>query len=307
MVAQQLHRLLLDMAGLLRASGRDPDLAPEYEQRAAQLKEAINALALDQQGYYKRVLSLDPAVEELGSSASRVREDLPRAADIRHPERRGRPGPGGSWSCRRWSENLDTEFGAMLCFPPFTDLAQRNRLPRRSWGIEKEPPAVKENGSIFMHLNGWLVQAYALLGHGHKAVAHYLKCLPENLSADQERYRAEPYVYPEFVHGRAAEEFGRGGHTWLTGTAPTMHTALLEYIFGLKPDYAGLRIDPCVDPSWTDFSVTAPFPRRQLPDPFPQPGGGGARGQVDQRGWKARSRATCCRSSRMGKRTKSKC
>ena len=65
--------------------------------------------------------------------------------------------------------NLDTEFGAMLCFPPFTDLAKRNRLPKRSWGIEKEPPAVKENGSIFMHLNGWLVQAYALLGHGSQA------------------------------------------------------------------------------------------------------------------------------------------
>jgi cellobiose phosphorylase len=90
-------------------------------------------------------------------------------------------------------------------------------------------------------------------------VAQFLKCLPENLSSDQKRYRAEPYIYPEFVHGRAAEEFGRGGHTWLTGTAPTMHTALLEYIFGLKPDYDGLRIDPCVDPSWADFSVVRQF------------------------------------------------
>jgi cellobiose phosphorylase len=38
-----------------------------------------------------------------------------------------------------------------------------------------------------------------------------------------------------------------------------MHTALLEYIFGLKPDFDGLRIDPCVDPSWTDFSVMRQF------------------------------------------------
>jgi cellobiose phosphorylase len=38
-----------------------------------------------------------------------------------------------------------------------------------------------------------------------------------------------------------------------------MHTALLEYIFGLKPEYEGLRIDPCVDPAWTDFSVTRKF------------------------------------------------
>jgi len=38
-----------------------------------------------------------------------------------------------------------------------------------------------------------------------------------------------------------------------------MHTALLEYIFGLQPDYDGLRIDPCVDPAWMDFSVQRQF------------------------------------------------
>jgi cellobiose phosphorylase len=258
MVAQQLHRLLLDMAGLLRAAGKDPELAAEYDLRAASLKEAINTLALDPQGYYKRVLSLDPAVEELGSSSNQfgkiflepqIFAILGGLADPARAER----------ILRAVEHDLDSEFGAALCFPPFTDLARRNMLPGRSWGIEKEPPAVKENGSIFMHLNGWLVQAYAMRGQGHKAVAHYLKCLPENLSADQDRYKAEPYVYPEFVHGREAEEFGRGGHTWLTGTAPTMHTALLEYIFGLKPEYGGLRIDPCVDPSWTDFSVLRHF------------------------------------------------
>ncbi len=258
MVAQQLHRILLDMAGLLRACNREPDTASEYVQRAATLKEAINTLALDPQGYYKRILSLDPAVEELGSSINtfgkiflepQIFAILGGVADEARAE----------LVLKAVEENLDTEFGAMLCFPPFTDLAQRNLLPKRSWGIEKEPPSVKENGSIFMHLNGWLVQAYAVQGHGKKAVAHYLKCLPENLSSDQVRYRAEPYVYPEFVHGSQAEEFGRGGHTWLTGTAPTMHTALLEYIFGLKPEYHGLRIDPCVDPSWADFSVTRHF------------------------------------------------
>jgi cellobiose phosphorylase len=258
MVAQQLHRLLLDMAGLLRACGREPELAREYEHRTAQLKEAINTLALDRQGYYKRVLSLDPAVEDLGSSSSlegqiflepQIFAILGGVADPARAET----------VLRAVEQNLDSEFGAMLCFPAFTDLAQRNLLPKRPWGIEKEPPAIKENGSIFMHLNGWLVQAYAMQGHGRKAVAHFLKCLPENLSTDQDRYRAEPYVYPEFVHGQAAEEFGRGGHTWLTGTAPTMHTALLEYIFGLKPEYDGLRIDPCVDPSWKEFSVVRQF------------------------------------------------
>jgi cellobiose phosphorylase len=258
MVAQQLHRLLLDMAGLLRACGRDLELAADYEHRAAQLKEAIQAHALDDQGYYKRVLSLDPQVEELGSSLSQFgrifleTQVFAILGGVADPAR-------AELVLQAVEQNLDGEFGARLCFPPFTDLAQQNILPQRSWGIEKEPPAVKENGSIFMHLNAWLVQAYAMRGHGRKVLAHYLKCLPENLSADQERYRAEPFVYPEFVHGREAEDFGRGGHTWLTGTAPTMHTALLEYIFGLKPEYGGMRIDPCVDPAWTNFSIERSF------------------------------------------------
>ena len=272
MVAQQLHRLLLDMAGLLRASSRDLEQASDYEQRAARLREAILTHALDAQGYYKRLLSLDAAVEELGSSLSlfgkiflepQIFAILSGVADPARAE----------LVLKAVEQHLDTEFGAMLCSPPFTDLAKHNRLPGGSWGIEKEPPSVKENGSIFMHLNGWLVQAYAMLGHGRQAVAYYLKCLPENLSADQERYRAEPYVYPEFVHGREAEEFGRGGHTWLTGTAPTMHTALLEYIFGLKPDFRGLRIDPCVDPAWTEFSVLRQFRGASYRIHFHNPGG----------------------------------
>ena len=285
MVAEQLHGLLLDMAGMLRASGRDLDLAQEYEKRAAQLREAINSFALDQQGYYKRVLSLDPEVEELGSSANRFGKIFlePQIfailSGVADPAR-------AEMVLRAVEQNLDTEYGAMLCYPPFTDLAQRNRLPSRSWGIEKEPPAVKENGSIFMHLNGWLVQAYAMLGHGHQALAHYLKCLPENLSADQDRYKAEPYVYPEFVHGREAEEFGRGGHTWLTGTAPTMHTALVEYIFGLKPDYNGLMHRSVRGSRLDRFLGSAGLPRRHLSDPLPQPAGGRARGQVHHCGRK---------------------
>jgi len=188
MVAEQLHRLLMDMSGLLRAGGRDLDQVPEYESCALELRQAIRAHALDPQGYYKRLLSLDPEWQDLGSSAS------PFAKTFLEPQifaiLSGVANPArAELVLQEVEKNLDTEYGAMLLFPPFTELAKENRLPGRPWGIEKEPPSVKENGSIFMHLNGWLVQAYALQGHGRKAVAHYLKCLPENLSSDQERYR----------------------------------------------------------------------------------------------------------------------
>lgn len=95
-------------------------------------------------------------------------------------------------------------------------------LPAKTWNIEKEPPGMKENGGIFMHLNAWLVESWCRAGRGREAAALYRKTLPENLSENRDIYRWEPFVYPEYVRASKETGFGRGGHTWLTGTAPTM-------------------------------------------------------------------------------------
>jgi cellobiose phosphorylase len=258
MVTQQLYKVLVDMAELLRVSKKSEELSTEYTQRAEILTEALEKFAIDDEGYYKRALSLIPEKSDLGSSKNRDAKIFLETqtfgincevADTKRTEA----------VLAKVEEHLDTEFGAELCSPAFEDLAQRDVLPDRSWNIEKEPPGLKENGSVFMHLNAWLVQSYARAGKGKKAVAQYLKCMPENLSADQDRYGAEPYIYPEYVCGRPAESFGRGGHTWLTGTAPTMHQSLIDYIFGIRADYDGLIIDPCIDPEWREFTITRNF------------------------------------------------
>ncbi|MGM0444242.1 MAG: GH36-type glycosyl hydrolase domain-containing protein [Fibrobacterota bacterium] len=258
MVAQQLYKVFMDMIGLFRASGKASDLISEYESRAETLRDAIEKYCVDDEGYYKRALSLIPDKPDLGSSRNEFGRIFlePQAfgincgvADTDRMEN----------VMKGVEEYLDTDYGAELCYPAFTDLAERDILPERTWNIEKEPPGIKENASIFMHLNAWLIQSYAKLRKGKKAVDYYLKCLPENLAADQDRYGAEPYVYPEYLCGRAAESFGRGGHTWLTGTAPTMHQSLIESIIGLKADYRGLRVDPCIDPSWPKFTVKRSF------------------------------------------------
>ncbi len=103
------------------------------------------------------------------------------------------------------------------------------------------------------------MQAYCVAGRGKAATALYRKTLPERMAGDADRYRCEPYVYPEYVRGKDSPGHGRGGHTWLTGTAPTMHTALVEYIFGIKADYSGLRLDPCFDPNWKELRARRHF------------------------------------------------
>ena len=258
MVAQQLYKILIDAAELLNNAGRDKNLADEYIARSKKLYAAIEKYAIDKEGYYIRALSLAPNKKDLG------RSENAEAKIFLEPQTFGincgtADANRAKIAIQKVEEYLDSEFGAQICFPVFKGLAEREELPARSWNTEKEPPAMKENGSIFMHLNAWLVQSYAILNRGTDAVNFYTKCLPENLASDQDRYKSEPYIYPEYVRGRGGLGFGQGGHTWLTGTAPTMHQSLTEWVLGLRPDYDGLTIDPKISKDWKEFSAKRIF------------------------------------------------
>ena len=258
MASQQLYKVLIDTAGLLTAAGRDSALADEYKARAEKIYKALEKYAIDKEGYYIRALSRSKEKQDLGRSENK------EAKIFLEPQIFGvncetADADRAKIAIKKTEEYLDSEAGAQICFPVFSGLARREELPSRSWNIEKEPPAMKENGSIFMHLNAWLTQSYAILNRGTDAVNFYEKCLPENLSENQDRYRCEPYVYPEYVRGRGGLGFGQGGHTWLTGTAPTMHQSLTEWILGIQPDYSGLRINPKIHKNWKEYSVVRNF------------------------------------------------
>lgn len=258
MVAQQLYAAFNQMAELFEASSRKEELASAYRENARVIKEAIYKYGMDKEGYFIRATSVDNKKNHLGSSENKTARIFLETqtfginCGVTEGEQSGQ-------ILDAVEKYLDSDFGAMLCFPYFTDLSEKGILPEKSWNIEKEPPGIKENGGIFMHLNAWLVQSYCIAGRGNDGVAHYLKNLPENMSSDQDRYKSEPYVYPEYVRGKGVDQHGRGGHTWLTGTAPTMHAALTEYIYGVRADYKGLEIDPCVDKNWDEFSLERNF------------------------------------------------
>ena len=257
-VAQQLYKTMLDAADLLKAADREAGLADEYRSRAKRIYDSLEKYAIDSEGYYVRALSRTADKKDLG------RSEHPEAKIFLEPQTFGinfntADENRAKIVIQKVEQYLNSDFGAELCFPVYNGLSHRDELPSRTWSIEKEPPAMKENGSIFMHLNAWLIQSYAMLNRGTDAVLFYEKCLPENLAGDQDRYRSEPYVYPEYVRGRGGLGFGQGGHTWLTGTAPTMHQSFTEWILGLQPDYDGLRIYPRISKNWKEFSARRNF------------------------------------------------
>jgi len=55
--------------------------------------------------------------------------------------------------------------------------------------------------------------------------------------------------------GRDAPTSGEGKNSWLTGTVAWSFVALTQYILGIRPDFNGLIIDPCIPSSWEKFSI----------------------------------------------------
>ena len=61
------------------------------------------------------------------------------------------------------------------------------------------------------------------------------------------------------VAGPYAPKFGQAKNSWLTGTAAWTFYAASQGILGVKPDYDGLRIDPCLPAQMTDIRITRKF------------------------------------------------
>ena len=69
----------------------------------------------------------------------------------------------------------------------------------------------------------------------------------------------EPYVYSQMIAGKAAARPGEAKNSWLTGTAAWNYVAVSQWILGVRPDFDGLRIQPCLPSELTDVRVTRLF------------------------------------------------
>ncbi|MDR3687751.1 MAG: hypothetical protein P4L46_00110 [Fimbriimonas sp.] len=125
--------------------------------------------------------------------------------------------------------------------------------------VSSYPPGVKENAGIFCHNNTWIHLAWCHLGDGDRALEYYLSICPSAKQDQIETYRSEPYVYAQMIAGRDAPCYGEAKNSWLTGTAAWTFVSVSQGILGIKPDYHGIRIDPCIPREWHGFTATRHF------------------------------------------------
>jgi cellobiose phosphorylase len=150
-------------------------------------------------------------------------------------------------------ERLDCEYGIVLNNPAFT------KYYIEYGEISTYPPGYKENAGIFCHNNPWIMIGETLLGHGDKAFEYYQKIAPAYLEEISDLHKTEPYVYAQMIAGKDAFKPGEAKNSWLTGTAAWNYYAITQYILGIKPEYNGLSINPCIPNNWKEFTVTRRF------------------------------------------------
>ena len=151
------------------------------------------------------------------------------------------------------SKYLATEYGLMLCDPPYTN-TDYTIIRAQLFN-----PGLKENGGIFIHTQGWAVIAEAMLGRGNKAYNYLRAYLPAAFNNHAEIRETEPYVVCQSTHSKYSPGFGKSRIPWLSGSATWTFYAITQYILGIRPDYQGLVIDPCIPSNWKGYSVERIF------------------------------------------------
>ncbi len=151
------------------------------------------------------------------------------------------------------NKRLASDAGLMVLDPPVTKLdpdIMRARLFN---------PGMKENGAVFCHTQGWVVMAESMLGNGDRAYQYLRSFMPAAYNEKAEIRESEPYVYCQSTHSKYSPRYGASRLPWLTGAATWAYHATSQYMLGIRPEYDGLMIDPCIPASWDGFEATRQF------------------------------------------------
>ncbi|MFP4697938.1 MAG: GH36-type glycosyl hydrolase domain-containing protein [Eubacteriales bacterium] len=150
-------------------------------------------------------------------------------------------------------KHLNTDYGLILQTPAYSE------YHLELGEISSYPPGYKENAGIFCHNNPWVMIGETVLGRGDKAFEYYKKIAPAYLEEISETHKVEPYVYAQMIAGKDAATHGEAKNSWLTGTAAWNYVAIAKWILGIRPDYNGLIVDPCIPKDWDGFEVKRIF------------------------------------------------
>lgn len=153
---------------------------------------------------------------------------------------------------------LASPWGIALCHPPFV------QTPVKVMRAVLFNPGTKENGGIFSHTQSWAVLAETARGNGDQAYAYFRAFMPAAQNDQAEVREIEPYVHCQSTHAPQSKKFGHSRVPWLSGTASWSYYTATQHILGLRPEFEGLRIDPCIPHEWPGFTAVRRYRGKKL-------------------------------------------
>jgi len=259
-----LHLLVIRnlrlLAELAAATGRRAE-AKKYLAMRAEMSRAFNRAAWDGQWY---IYGWDDAGAPIGSRRSpegKIHANVQTWALMEGVA----PSARAAKLWRAIDKYLWTDLGLITCWP-----AHYKTQPTGA-NIRGLAPGTYENAAVYCHGTTFYMAACAACGRGDRALAAAAAMLPTN--PKNPRSDLEPYGVTNFYCGPDSRNFGRAPHSWFTGSAAWLLFVGWEGLLGIQPEFAGLRLAPCVPRAWTRWTATREFRGARYAMTFRKPRG----------------------------------
>ncbi len=250
MLSQMYAEALREMAALVEFMGTE-DKQADYQSRRAAILTAINTTAWDGDWYTR---CFDDNGRPIGSHINEYGQMffesqawglISGAADADRAET----------ILKSCDDILGTPLGYRLLAPTYREID--DNIGR----ISSMEPGICENGTIYSHLNVWMMMGLLRMGMADRALELWRDNAPGYFhTADDLRHMSPPYMYANCFYGPDHRNKAfQMEFTWITGSLAWFNNVMLTEMLGAKPDYAGLRIDPCLPSDWKECAVERYF------------------------------------------------
>lgn len=147
---------------------------------------------------------------------------------------------------------LETPLGTLVSWP-----AYHNYISNIGQMTQK-PAGVHENGGVYLHPCCWKLAVDSILGDNEKVQRGLKKILP--FHEEYHLKKCEPYIMcNSYFNEETGYRNGTAGQTWRSATGPWLTKALLQYVLGIRAEFEGLRLQPCLPAEWRECSFIKTF------------------------------------------------
>lgn len=155
-------------------------------------------------------------------------------------------------ACKR---ELGSPFGYLFLSPVFTEFDPE--IGR----ISSMEPGIAENGTVYSHLNIWMIQGLLRSGRAEEAYQLFKAVSPGYITKGNEsKESSPPYMYANCYFGPTHKNRAfQMEFTWITGSTAWFTNVLLNEMMGAKATLAGLEIDPRLPAEWKECKVKRSF------------------------------------------------